>query len=76
MHYVCVSCVLCCTGKLPVLGICYGVQEIVNHFGGLVERAPKREFGFAELNVLTTEAGVNQLVAGIPTTSRVRVVSS
>lgn len=65
-----ISCVHA-PGKLPVLGICYGAQEIVNHFGGLVERAAKREFGFAELNLANDQPGAAHLFTGVPETSRV-----
>lgn len=34
---------------VPVLGICYGAQLLVKHFGGKVETASQREFGPAEL---------------------------
>ena len=30
---------------LPVLGICYGMQLVVEHFGGKVAPGPSREFG-------------------------------
>lgn len=30
---------------LPILGICYGMQLIVDHFGGSIKRANEREFG-------------------------------
>ena len=36
---------------IPVLGICYGMQYIVHALGGRIERAEKREYGFAELIV-------------------------
>jgi GMP synthase (glutamine-hydrolysing) len=36
---------------IPVLGICYGMQFMVAALGGRVERARKREYGFAELSV-------------------------
>jgi len=36
---------------LPILGICYGAQELVHAHGGTVERALKREFGPALLSV-------------------------
>jgi GMP synthase (glutamine-hydrolysing) len=39
--------------KLPVLGICYGLQEMCNSLGGKVEPGVKREFGHAELHVRT-----------------------
>jgi len=37
------------TSKLPVLGICYGLQEMCHALGGQVEPGVKREFGFAEM---------------------------
>lgn len=36
---------------VPVLGICYGLQVMAHHFNGKVHRSPKREYGFAELQV-------------------------
>lgn len=42
--------------KVPVLGICYGLQLLVEHFGGHVRSATKREYGKATL-VLKTESG-------------------
>ena len=36
---------------VPVLGICYGMQLLTELFGGTVEPASHREFGFAELEV-------------------------
>jgi len=38
--------------KIPVLGICYGVQEIIHQLGGKVEPGVKREFGHAEMKIL------------------------
>ena len=35
--------------KVPVLGICYGMQLLARSAGGGVERADRREYGFAEL---------------------------
>lgn len=37
---------------VPVLGICYGMQLLVHHFGGHVARAPKREYGLAHLSII------------------------
>ena len=34
---------------VPVLGICYGMQTMALQLGGQVERAAKREFGYAEV---------------------------
>ena len=34
---------------IPILGICYGMQTIVNQLGGKVQTSNKREFGYAEI---------------------------
>ncbi len=36
---------------IPILGICYGMQFMVDALGGSVKKASKREYGFAELNI-------------------------
>ena len=33
----------------PILGICYGMQTIVNQLGGKVQTSSEREFGYAEV---------------------------
>jgi len=38
--------------RLPVLGICYGLQLMAHLLGGRVESSTKREYGFARLEVL------------------------
>ncbi len=48
---------------IPVLGICYGAQLMILQRGGQVEKAEKREFGKAELEILNTEG----LFAGLET---------
>jgi len=35
--------------NVPILGICYGMQTLINQFGGKVETSSKREFGYAEI---------------------------
>jgi GMP synthase (glutamine-hydrolysing) len=40
------------TAGVPVLGICYGEQAMVDHFGGQVEGGDAREFGRAELQII------------------------
>src|SRR5208337_525878 len=40
------------TLNLPVLGICYGLQRMAYKLGGKVEAAGRREYGFAELDIL------------------------
>jgi GMP synthase (glutamine-hydrolysing) len=37
--------------RIPVLGICYGMQFMVHALGGTVKGANKREYGFAQLAV-------------------------
>lgn len=37
---------------VPVLGICYGAQLMIQQLGGKVEKAEKREFGKAEVNIV------------------------
>ncbi|MFD1394234.1 glutamine-hydrolyzing GMP synthase [Kroppenstedtia eburnea] len=38
---------------IPILGICYGMQLISAHFGGEVKRAEKREYGKADVEILS-----------------------
>ncbi|WP_029521350.1 glutamine-hydrolyzing GMP synthase [Persephonella sp. IF05-L8] len=40
---------------LPILGICYGLQVITQHFGGEVVKAERHEYGRAELEILNHE---------------------
>ena len=40
---------------IPVLGICYGMQLIVQLLGGKVEKSDKREFGPATINTSKTD---------------------
>jgi len=49
--------------SIPILGICYGAQLMILQRGGQVEKAEKREFGKAELQILNTEG----LFAGLET---------
>ncbi|MFZ1986386.1 MAG: glutamine-hydrolyzing GMP synthase [Desulfatitalea sp.] len=52
---------------IPVLGICYGMQFMVDTLGGDVKQARKREYGFAELEVTRQDA----LFQKIPSRSQV-----
>ncbi|WP_457625988.1 glutamine-hydrolyzing GMP synthase [Persephonella sp.] len=47
---------------LPILGICYGLQLIADHFGGEVVKAERHEYGRAELEILDHQ----DLFYGIP----------
>ena len=42
-------------GRLPVLGICYGMQVMVHQLGGKVAPASKKEYGHAVLHQNTPE---------------------
>jgi GMP synthase (glutamine-hydrolysing) len=48
---------------LPVLGVCYGMQLLAHHLGGLVGRAEKREYGLAELQISDLSSS---LFVGLP----------
>ncbi len=37
---------------IPVLGICYGMQLMTEHFGGKVKKAEHREYGPAEIEIV------------------------
>ncbi len=50
---------------VPTLGICYGMQLLVQHFGGLVETASEQEYGRAELAVAVPDP----LFEGVPSKS-------
>ncbi|HET6830129.1 MAG TPA: glutamine-hydrolyzing GMP synthase [Solirubrobacterales bacterium] len=52
---------------IPVLGICYGMQAMVQALGGRVEGAERGEFGRTELS-LVEEGG--RLMAGLPATQQ------
>ncbi len=55
------------SGKLPVLGICYGAQLTAKDFGGIIEKSDKREYGRAVLKVIQKDT----LLKGLPKTSNV-----
>jgi GMP synthase (glutamine-hydrolysing) len=55
---------------IPVLGICYGLQWMSHKLGGKVEPAGRREYGFAQLDILPSSG----LLKGL--TSPLRVWNS
>ncbi|WP_430535460.1 glutamine-hydrolyzing GMP synthase [Listeria rocourtiae] len=48
---------------IPILGICYGMQLMTNHFAGKVEPAKDREYGKATINIEKP----SRLFAALPT---------
>lgn len=46
---------------IPVLGICYGMQFMIDTLGGRVKKAAKREYGFASLSVTAPSALFNDI---------------
>lgn len=52
---------------VPTLGICYGFQWMSVKLGGRVEPAERREYGFAELEILPS----SELLEGLPSPLRV-----
>lgn len=54
------------TEKIPVLGICYGMQELAYHFGGEVQPSLEREFGRALIDMTEENKAVAELLfAGV-----------
>ncbi len=47
---------------IPILGVCYGMQYLIDICGGTVKQAQKREYGFAELNIVK-QAGIFKNIA-------------
>jgi GMP synthase (glutamine-hydrolysing) len=52
---------------VPVLGICYGLQWMSHKLGGKVEPAGRREYGFAKLDVASSDG----LLRGLPSPLRI-----
>lgn len=48
--------------SIPILGICYGLQEIAHTLGGTVMEGTKREFGHADVSIVSE----NCLFADLP----------
>jgi GMP synthase (glutamine-hydrolysing) len=57
---------------IPVLGICYGMHWITHTLGGTVEKAERREYGRAQLNLgESKEHERSKLFTGLPASLRV-----
>jgi GMP synthase (glutamine-hydrolysing) len=54
------------SGRIPVLGICYGAQLMALELGGEVQRTPKREYGPATL-VIAGPGRDDRLFSGLGT---------
>ncbi|MFW5958117.1 MAG: glutamine-hydrolyzing GMP synthase [Desulfosalsimonas sp.] len=52
--------------KVPILGICYGMQFMVHELGGTVSSSEKREYGFASLQIKKED----ELFSGIGKTTQ------
>jgi GMP synthase (glutamine-hydrolysing) len=48
---------------IPILGTCYGLQLMGKKFGGLVEKAPSREYGRAEIKVVKNSSLTHNIPA-------------
>ena len=48
--------------KIPILGICYGMQEMTSDLGGKVQAAPNREYGQATV----TRSDDSALLSAVP----------
>lgn len=51
---------------IPVLGLCYGIQEMALHLGGEIPRTDVGEYGFAGLE----RVAESELLEGVPETSQ------
>lgn len=50
------------TRRIPVLGICYGMQEIAHSFNGAVSPSTEREFGRALINITAENLELSKLI--------------
>jgi GMP synthase (glutamine-hydrolysing) len=50
---------------IPVLGFCYGIQEMALHLGGEIPKTDIGEYGFAELTVTAPDCRLLEGVAGV-----------
>jgi len=56
---------------VPLLGICYGMQWLAKELGGEVEKAERREYGRAVMEVQDGGPQRSPLFAGLPETLRI-----
>jgi GMP synthase (glutamine-hydrolysing) len=62
------------SANVPVLGICYGFQELTQVMGGKVDKAPHREFGHASVQRISNDGcPFPDLFEGLPETFQVRL---
>jgi len=54
---------------IPILGICYGLQEMAWHFGKNVAAGTKREYGHASLKISSLAGDPSPLFHSIPSPS-------
>jgi GMP synthase (glutamine-hydrolysing) len=55
-------------GKIPLLGVCFGAQYLVHHYGGVVSASNTREYGRANLKTIDN---TDPLFKGIKTGTQV-----
>lgn len=53
---------------IPVLGICYGLQEMAWTLGGDVVPGVKKEYGHADIEISTRQKGLSDLFESLPDT--------
>ena len=52
---------------IPILGICYGLHLLIQHYGGKIEVSNVREYGFDEIKITS----ISKLLDTIPNSSNV-----
>lgn len=50
---------------VPILGICYGMHYMVHSLGGKIKKAEKREYGFANLDIMDAEPLFKDMGTGL-----------